>query len=156
MALLNLFGDKTRIVRRSQIESEDITTIYGHVKLDLTQTALEPGDYAMRLLTFCGSITLYIPEHIGIEIDDMTLYSEVAITTGSRDEQEQPEGMWLSDNVDRSATRVFLRIAGLLGDINIVRTPGQHVNATAQITDSGDAERRPPRYEGETRKLRRD
>lgn len=155
MALLNLFSAKTRVVRRTQL-AEDVTTIYGHVKLDLTQASLEPGDHYVRLRAVCGAITLHIPEHVGVEIDDTTLYSEVTIKTDSRGEQEQPEGMWLSENVDQADIRVFLRIAGLLGDVDIVRTPGQHVRATARITDSSAAERRPPRYEGETRKLRRD
>ncbi len=110
MATFSLFNAMKRVVRSARLETESITTIFGDVKLDLTQTALERGEHTLRILTLFGNIKLRLPEQIGLQIDAITLLSAVEVETLARNTEEQPGGNWTSENFDRAPVRVHLSI----------------------------------------------
>jgi predicted membrane protein len=154
MATFTLFNDIKRIVRSARLEPESVTTIFGDVKLDLTQTTFEPGDHTMRILTIFGDVKLRVPETLGIEIDAMTVFSELEIETLSSNSEEQPGGSWISENFDRAPVRVHLAVQGIFGDIEIVRMPA---TTPAQLADTAASRyNEVPSYEGQTYKLERD
>lgn len=156
MATFTLFNDLKRIVRGARLESENITTIFGDVKLDLTQAPLEVGDHNMHVLTVFGDIKLRIPEHIGLAISARMLFSELEIESHASGEEERPGGSWQSENFERASVRVYLSIEGLFGDIDIVRVATPFV-AAAALTDSEERYRDSvPGYEGATQRLPRD
>lgn len=152
MANFTLFNDIKRIVRASRLETEDITTIFGDVKLDLTQAQLEPGNHQLRIFTVFGDVKLRIPEWMGVTLDASMIFSDLEIETVSQNTEENPGGNWISENFDRAPVRVYLSISGLFGDIKLVRVPTAAPNPPAQIGESPvyDAI---PGYEGQTHKL---
>ncbi len=157
MATFTLFNDLKRIVRSTRLETESLTTIFGDVKLDLTQAPLEPGEHTMRMLTVFGDIKLRIPEHIGVQVDALTIFSDLEIETISSNTEEQPGGSWTSENFDRAPVRIYLTVQGIFGDIDIVRMPITNATAPAQLSVK---ETLPydevTGYEGQTHKLGRD
>jgi predicted membrane protein len=152
VANFTLFNDIKRIVRSSRLETESTTTIFGDVKLDLTQATLERGDHQMRILTVFGDVKLRLPEWIGVNIDASTVFSELEIETVSQNTEEKPGGSWISENFDRAPVRVYLSIQGIFGDIDIVRMPVAAPNQPAQIGETIVYDESPS-YEGQTHKL---
>lgn len=152
MANFTLFNDIKRIIRTSRLESESTTTIFGDVKLDLTQATFEPGDHQMRIMTIFGDVKLRVPEWMGLQIDASTVFSELEIETVSQNTEEQPGGNWISENFDRAPVKLYLSVQGIFGDIEIVRMPGTAPNQPAQIGETIVYDET-PRYEGQTRKL---
>lgn len=155
MGTLTIFNDIKRIVRGTRLEPESIKTIFGDVKLDLTQAPLEVGEHSMHVLTIFGDIKLRIPEHVGLAISARTLFSELEVESRASGEEEKPGDSWQSPGFERARVRLYLNIEGLFGDIDVVRvaTPG----APAQLPDSyeGYADE-PLGYEGATQRLPRE
>ena len=132
----SLFNASKRVARSARLETESITTIFGDVKLDLTQTALARGDHRMRILT---------------------LFSAVEVETLSCHTEEKPGGSWISENFDQAPVRVYLSIQGLFGDIKVLRLPTADTPALAQPIDTAAlVTERLPGYMGQTSKLGRD
>lgn len=157
MTTFSLFNDIKRIVRSSRLETESVTTIFGDVKLDLTQAPLEPGEHTMRVMTVFGDVKLRLPEHIGVQIDAMTVFSGVEVETVSRNEEEKPGGNWVSENFERAPIRINLTIQGVFGDVDVVRLPVMPKAQTPQLSDTSTIQLdRPNGYEGETRSLERE
>lgn len=152
MANFTLFNDIKRIVRSPRLEPENTTTIFGDVKLDLTQTKLEPGDHTMRLLTVFGDVKLRIPEWMGLQVDASTVFSELEIETVSQNIEEKPGGNWISENFDHAPVKLYLSVQGIFGDIDIVRMPVAAPGQPAQIGETIVYDEL-PRYEGQTHKL---
>lgn len=152
----SLFGDIKRIVRSQRLETEGVTTVFGDVKLDLTRTALEPGDHTLRLITIFGDVKLRVPEWLGITIDAVNLFGEVEVETHSSGEEEKPGASWQSENYHRASVRVRLHLVSLFGDLDIVRIPtaGEPAADMPQLAVD-DTPRRPLSYEGETSRLDR-
>jgi predicted membrane protein len=155
MGTFTLFNDIKRIVRSARLESEGVKTIFGDVKLDLTQAPLEVGEHSMHLLTVFGDIKLRIPEHVGLAINARTLFSELEIESRSSGEEEKPGGAWQSEGFERARVRLYLSIEGLFGDIDIVRVATQ--GAPVQLRDAYEVYADEPLgYEGATQRLPRD
>ncbi|HMQ29852.1 MAG TPA: cell wall-active antibiotics response protein LiaF [Chloroflexaceae bacterium] len=152
----SLFGDIKRIVRSQRLEAEGVTTIFGDVKLDLTKTALEPGDHTLRVITLFGDVKLRVPERLGITIDAVNLFGEVEVETQSSGEEEKPGASWQSENYHQAGVRVRLHVVSLFGDLDVVRMPTADVSAVeAPQLAVADLPPRPVSYEGETSRLDR-
>lgn len=155
MANFTLFNDIKRIVRRGRLEDESTTTIFGDVKLDLTQAPLEPGEHQLRVTTLFGDVKIRVPEQIGVDLDARTIFSEVEVETVSSGEEERPGGSWTSEAYERCAVRVTISVVGIFGDVEIVRVPAPGRPAVGELTDGqGAPAERARSYEGETSKLR--
>jgi predicted membrane protein len=158
MATFTLFGDIKRISRATRMESEGVTTVFGDVKIDFTRAPLEPGDHNFSLFTVFGDVKLRFPEHIGVEIEGFTLFSDVEVETTATGEEEQPGSNWTSDNYTQAQVRVRIQTFALFGDIEIVRVAvplNAQVGAT-QLIDANVYAGPEHGYEGETSRLRRD
>ncbi len=126
MAIFTVFNNITRIALGARLEAEHIATIFGDVRLDLTQMQLEPGDHTVRILALFGDIKLSLPEQIGLRIDATTLCSDAEAVTRAA---WRLGGNWISDNFDRAPVRMRVFMQGLLGDIDILRLPADDIIA---------------------------
>lgn len=139
-----LFNDIKRVVRGSRLEDESIKTVFGDVKLDLTQAPLAAGDHDLHLLTLFGDIKIRIPEHVGLSINARMLFSDFEVETRSSGVDEKPGNSWQSEHFDQASVRVHLSLEGLFGDIEVVRVPVEGVPSPSSDTSG---------YEGATQRL---
>lgn len=123
MTTFTIFGDIKRNSRVQRLEEEGITTVFGDVKLDFTKAPLAPGDHSMRVLTVFGDVVLRFADDVGVEIDGLTVFSDVEVEHLASGEDEQPGGSWTSDNFASASVRVHVNLVAVFGDIEIVRVP---------------------------------
>lgn len=125
MTTFTLFGDIKRISRVQRLEEEGVTTVFGDIKLDFTKAPLAPGDHTMRILTLFGDVEMRFSDDVGVEIDGFTLFSDVEVEHLASGVDEQPGGSWTSENFANAPVRVRIDLAGVFGDIEIIRVPMQ-------------------------------
>lgn len=159
MATFTLFGDIKRIVRTPNLADEGVTAIFGDVKLDLTRTSLAPGYHTLRLITIFGDVKLRVPEHIGLEIDAATVFSDVEVETPSSGDEENPGTHWVSGNFEQAAVQVCIQVYSVFGDVDILRMPVALNANSAAMAQLPNVTRSGPEnlsaYEGETINLHR-
>ncbi len=51
-----------------QVVSEEIYTLVGNTRLDLTQAEVQPGETVLRVFGFVGDVKLYIPPHLAFSV----------------------------------------------------------------------------------------
>jgi predicted membrane protein len=157
MALFTLFNDIKRTMRGPRLDQEQITTVFGDIKLDLTQAPLEPGEHHLQILTLFGDIKLRLPEDVGLAVESSVLLADIEVETVSQGDEQQPGSRWRSEGFEEAAVRLLLSVEGLFADIDIVRMPARTPAQTAYLVDSQeDAAPWTPGYEGNTTRLTRD
>lgn len=151
--MITCFSSRKRIIRSTQLEREGVVAVYSSVRLDLLQAPLEPGDHELRVVAFCSTLKLRLPEHTGLEIDATSCFtSELVVETLSESKEEQVTGTWMSEQFGQATSRIVLIIAGSLNEIHILRVP--QTRAPAQFAFDGAAARTTQAaYDGATHKL---
>lgn len=158
MAKLIIFSDINRINRTTRLEDEEITTIFGDVKIDFTRKPLQPGDHRLQVTTVFGDVKLRFPDYVGIRIEGFTLFGDVEVEDVRTGDEEKTGTDYISENFETAAVRVYLHINTIFADIDIVRVPVAY--EPADIPALEDRREYAPYsveapYEGETSRLPR-
>ncbi|NCC35385.1 MAG: hypothetical protein EOM24_25740 [Chloroflexia bacterium] len=139
MARLTIFHDINRTHRSGRFEEEDISTIFGDVRLNLVRKPAEYGEHTMRVLTVFGDVQLRLAEDVGLKIDGFALFGDVEVETLSSDDRASGGADYISENYDTAPVRLNLNVTTIFGDLEIIRLP---------VGSEG-----PAQYEGQTTRL---
>ncbi|NOK61480.1 MAG: hypothetical protein GFH27_549311n113 [Chloroflexi bacterium AL-W] len=157
MSIFSLFNDIKRINRKSRLEGENITTIFGSVKVDFTKTPLEPGDHYVRIMSVFDKVKVRVPEDVGVDIDGFTIFGDVEVEHQTTGEEEKGGSSYTTGNFETARVRIYLTAYAIFEDIEVIRVPVTQSTAIPRLeTPSEQPEFHPldPPYVDETRKLR--
>ncbi|MEM8533887.1 MAG: cell wall-active antibiotics response protein [Chloroflexota bacterium] len=158
MSVFSLFNDIKRINRKGRLEGENITTIFGSVKVDFTRTPLEPGDHYVRLMSVFDKVKVRVPEDVGVDIDGFTIFGDVEVEHQGTGEEEKGGSNYTTDNFETARVRIHLTAHAIFEDIEVIRMPINQSTAVPRLetrTEEQEFDHVDTPYEGETRRLRR-
>ncbi len=110
------------VARRGRLRLRGWTmavTAFADVDLDLREATIDRPRTTMPVLAFCGNIDVYVPEGVNVDVSGLALFGH------RRD--------WGNEVTAPDAPTISVRVAGLLGTIDIWRVP-----ATMRNADWGD------------------
>ena len=158
MSIFSLFNDIKRINRKSRLEGENITTIFGSVKVDFTRTPLEPGDHYVRMMSVFDKVKLRVPEDVGVDIDGFTIFGDVEVENRATGDEEKGGSSYTTDNFETARVRIHLTAYAIFEDIEVIRVPVTQSTTAPRLetrTEQQEFDQLDSAYEGETRRLRR-
>ena len=164
MSIFSLFNDIKRINRKGRLEGENITTIFGSVKMDFTHTPLEPGDHYVRMMSVFDKVKVRVPEDVGIDIDGFTIFGDVEVEHQGTGQEEKGGSSYTTDNFETARVRIHLTAHAIFEDIEVIRVPMRQSTVIPRLETRTEQqefdELAAPHeldapYEGETRRLRR-
>lgn len=62
-----------------QVVSEEIYTLVGDTRLDLTQAEVQPGETVLRVFGFVGDVRLYLPPHLAFSVSSWAFVNDSKI-----------------------------------------------------------------------------
>jgi hypothetical protein len=149
MNLVSFFNHQTHRLGQSRRILDSVTTIMGTTELDLTQTALEPGNYQLRIVAAYADITLYVPTHVALELHGTHILCEVTFTP-----ELEEQLRWQATDEDHERVRIGLHFQGFCSQLTIAQRSEGDQPLLAPPIDAAVSEQRQS-YEGQTQKLDR-
>lgn len=114
---VKLLGD----VRRRgawRLTDEEIWSLVGDVKLDLTEAAIPDGETTLRILGIVGDIRLAVPEDVGIAVESTSIATEARVF-GQKHRRVVTPYRYVSAGYDAAEKRLRLEISRVVADVRV-------------------------------------
>lgn len=149
----SIFNDIKRVARRSSLEADTVTSIFGDVEIDLTKAPLAIGDHTLHANSVFGDIVIRVSDQVGIDLDVKTIFGDTVIEELLTGEREKPGGSWVSETITTASIRISIQAVTIFGDVKLIRIPAFAINPEQRGEAQHYLDESSPVYLGNTKKL---
>jgi predicted membrane protein len=149
----SIFNDIKRVARRSSLEADTVTSIFGDAEIDLTKAPLALGDHTFHANSIFGDLVIRVSDQVGIDLDVKTVFGDTVIEELLTGEREKPGGSWVSETITTAPIRISIQAVTVFGDVKLIRIPSFAINPEARGEEQHYIEDSNPAYIGNTTKL---
>jgi Domain of unknown function (DUF1707)/Cell wall-active antibiotics response 4TMS YvqF len=104
-----VFGHTARRGRMRLHGRTTAITAFADVDLDLREATIDQPRTTLSVLAFCGNLDVYVPEGVNVDVSGLSVFGH------RRD--------WGSEVTAPDAPTITVRVAGLLGTVDVWRVP---------------------------------
>jgi lia operon protein LiaF len=125
---VKLLGD---IRRRGtwQLAEEEIWSLVGDVRLDLTEAAIPAGETTIRILGVVGSVRITVPEGVGFALECTSIATDAKVF-GRRHDRAFSPYHYVSDGYDGAERQVRVEISRIVADVKVRRATTNAADVT--------------------------
>lgn len=149
----SIFNDIKRVARRSTLEADTVTAIFGDVEIDLTKAPLALGDHTFHANSVFGDIVIRVSDQVGIDLDVKTIFGDTVIEQLLTGDREKPGGSWVSETITTASIRISIQAVTVFGDIKLIRIPSFAIRPESQVEEQHYLDESAETYLGNTKKL---